>query len=118
MIESTQHQQDDIQEAHRERTTQDLDTEHLAADTAHRDLEGEPLYGLAAIAGHEGEAPIEESEEEQAEEEPGRVVEGSTNLTWGIVLGGALLLFLVAGILIWGVGVSYSAAIISQYPVK
>jgi len=111
MIESTRNQQDEIQEAHRERTTQDQDTAYLGLDE-------EPLYGLAAIAGHEGEAPIEESEEEQAAEEPGRAVEGSTNLTWGIVLGGALLLFLVAGILIWGVGVSYSAAIISQYPVK
>ena len=73
------------------------------------------LYGLAAI--DVGEAPIEESAEEEAAAEPGRVV-AETNLTWGIVLGGALLLFLVAGILIWGVGVSYSAAIISQYPVK
>ena len=108
MIESTQHQQDEIQEAHRDRTTQ---------DDAGTD-ESEPLYGLAPIAGHKGEAPVEESAEEEAEEEPGRVVEEGTNLTWGIVLGGALLLFLVAGILIWGVGVSYSAAIISQYPVK
>ena len=108
MIENTRNQQDEIQEAHRERTTQD------DAGTE----ESEPLYGLAPVAGHGGEAPIEESEEEQAEDEPGRVVESTTNLTWGIVLGGVLLLFLVAGILIWGVGISYSAAIISQYPVK
>ena len=108
MIESTRHQQDEIQEAHRERTTQ---------DDAGTD-ESEPLYGLAAVAGHQGEAPVEESEEEEAEEEPGRVVESSTNLTWGIVLGGVLLLFLVAGILIWGVGNTYTAAILSQYPVK
>lgn len=104
MIESTQHQQEEIQEAHRDR-----------ADVA--DV-GDPLYGLAAIAGHAGEAPVEESAEDEAAEEPGRAVEEGTNLTWGIVLGGALLLFLVAGILMWGVGFSYSAAIITQYPVK
>jgi hypothetical protein len=109
MIESTRHQQEEIQEAHRERTLQDQEGDNLYV---------EPLYGLASIAGHEGEAPVEESEEDQAEAEPGRAVEGSTNLTWGIVLGGALLLFLVAGILIWGVGLTYSAAIITQYPVK
>jgi len=105
MIEATQHQQADIKEAHRERS---------------EPLEGEPLYGLNPIAGHGGEAPIEESVEDEAEEEPGRAgaTEPSTNLVWGIILGGALLLFVVAAILIWGVGVSYSAAIITQYPVK
>lgn len=107
MIDATQHQQEDIQESHAERTTQS------EADTGG----GDPLYGLAAIAGHAGEAPVEESPEEEAEVEPGRPI-AETNLTWGIVLGGALLLFLVAGILIWGVGISYSAAIVTQYPVK
>jgi hypothetical protein len=34
------------------------------------------------------------------------------------VLGGALLLFMTAALLIYGVGVSYSAAIVTQYPVK
>ena len=103
-MKSTENQQEEIQEAHRDRAD--------AADV------GDPLYGLASVAGHQGEAPVEESAADEAAEEPGRHVEEGTNLTWGIVLGGALLLFLVAGILIWGVGVSYSAAIITQYPVK
>ena len=104
MIEATQHQQADIKEAHRERS---------------EPLVGEPLYGLNPIAGHEGEAPIEESVEDEAAEEPGRpAAEENTNLVWGIVLGGALLLFVVAAILIWGVGVTYSAAIVTHYPVK
>lgn len=109
MIEATQHQQEDIEEAHRERALNSV------ADV------GEPLYGLNAIAGHGGEAPVEESAEDEAAAEggrPGTGEESGTNLTWGIVLGGVLLLFLVAAILIWGVGPTYSAAILTQYPVK
>jgi hypothetical protein len=108
MIEDTQHHQEDIEEAHRERALNNV-------------VEvGEPLYGLNAIAGHEGEAPVEESAEDEAAAEGGRpgTGEGSTNLTWGIVLGGALLLFITAALLIYGVGISYSAAIVTQYPVK
>ena len=109
MIEQTQNQQGDIEQAHRERALNNV------ADV------GEPLYGLAAIAGHGGEAPVEQSAEDEAVSEggrPGAKVDEGTNLTWGIILGGALTLFLIAAILIWGVGTSYSAAILSNYPIK
>ena len=104
MLEDTEHQQPEIQEAHRERSVGG---------------EGEPMYGLAELAGHAGEAPVEESAEDELEAEPGQLlVDSATNLTWGIVLGGALLLFLTAAILLWGVGSTYGATIISNYPVK
>ena len=107
MIEDTQYRQGDIEEAHRDRALNEV------AEV------GEPLYGLNALAGHEGEAPVEESADEEAEAEGGRPGgDQGTNLTWGIVLGGALLLFVTAALLIYGVGVSYSAAIVTQYPVK
>jgi len=104
MLEATQYQQPEIQEAHRERS---------------EDGGKEPMYGLLELAGHAGEAPVEESAEDEAASEPGRLaVNDATNLTWGIVLGGALLLFLVAALLYYGVGPTYSAAILSNYPVK
>jgi hypothetical protein len=107
MIEDTQYRQEDVEEAHRERAQSNI------AEV------GEPLYGLNALAGHAGEAPVEESADEEAEAEGGRPGgDQGTNLTWGIVLGGALLLFITAALLIYGVGVSYSAAILTQYPVK
>jgi hypothetical protein len=107
MIEDTQYRQGDVEEAHRERALSNV------AEV------GEPLYGLNALAGHAGEAPVEESADEEAEAEGGRPGgDQGTNLTWGIVLGGALLLFITAALLIYGVGVSYSAAILTQYPVK
>ena len=106
MIEATRLEQDAIQESHRERG--------LGAA-----VEGaEPLYGLAPHPGHgASEAPIEESAEDEAAAEGQPVAEASTNMTWAIVLGGILLLFIVGAILIFGVGATYSAAIISQYPV-
>ncbi len=107
MIEDTQHHQKDIETAHRDRAMSNV------AEV------GEPLYGLNALAGHGGEAPVEESAEDEAAAEGGRPGgDEGTNLTWGIILGGALLLFMTAALLIYGVGVSYSAAILSQYPVK
>jgi hypothetical protein len=109
MIEQTRLQQGDIETAHRER-----------AMSNEGDV-GEPLYGLSALPGHGGEAPVEQSAEDEAVSEggrPGAAVDEGTNLTWGIILGGAMLLFLVAAILIVWIGPSYSAAIITQYPVK
>src|SRR5437763_1703173 len=79
----------------------------------------EPLYGLEPIAGGHGEAPIEESAAEEAEEEAGRPGEPQGyNLTWGIIFGGVLTLFLVATILILFVGQTYSANVVSNYPIK
>jgi hypothetical protein len=79
----------------------------------------EPLYGLEPIAGGHGEAPIEESAAEEAEEEAGRPGEPEGyNLTWGIIFGGVLTLFIVATILILFVGPTYSANVVTNYPIK
>ena len=97
--------QDDIQEAHEARE-----------EEAH-----EPLYGLAPEPGGGGpestgdpaqprvEVPVEEPEE------PG---ERTTNMTWGIVLGGVLLLALLATVLFLGLGSTYISTPFTQYPLK
>ncbi len=97
-----------------------------AIQSAHRDraraavgAEIEPLYGLEPIAGGEGEAPIEESAAEEAAAEAGRPGEVTgLNMTWGIILGGVLLLCLVVLLLYFGVGATYQADAVTHYPIK
>ncbi len=107
MDEETRFQQGDIQAAHRDRARGEYDGEAA------------PLYGLEPIAGGHGETPIEESPAEEAESEAGRPGEVSgLNMTWGIILGGVLVLFLVVLVLYFGVGATYQADIVTHYPVK
>lgn len=107
MDEETRFQQADIQAAHRDRARGEYGGEQ------------EPLYGLEPIAGGHGEAPIEESPAEEAETEAGRPGETTgLNMTWGIILGGVLLLFLIVLVLFYGVGQTYQADIVTHYPVK
>ncbi|HET7078389.1 MAG TPA: hypothetical protein VFM49_13190 [Chloroflexia bacterium] len=97
----------DIQAAHRDRARGEYGADE------------EPLYGLEALPGGHGEAPIEESVAEEAESEAGRPGEQpGLNLTWGIILGGVLLLVLITAVLFIGVGQTYQADIVTHYPVK
>src|SRR5438128_2724635 len=106
MDEETRFQEEEIQAAHRDR----------ARGVYGGDVE--PLYGLEPIAGGEGEVPIEESAAEEAEAEAGRPGEVTgLNLTWGIILGGVLLLVLVVLVLLFGVGSVYQADIVTRYPI-
>jgi len=103
----TRFTEEDIQEAHRDRARGEYGGD------------AEPLYGLEPIAGGHGEAPIEESAAEEAESEAGRPGEQpGLNMTWGIILGGVLLLFLIVLVLFFGVGQTYQADIVTHYPVK
>jgi len=97
--------QDEIQVAHEDRT-----------EEVH-----EPLYGLAPEPGGGGPASVGDVSQPSVEtpvEEPPEPGDTRLNMTWGIVLGGVLLLFLVAAILFVGVGNTYSSAPFTTYPLK
>src|SRR5437764_1554094 len=97
--------QDNIQAAHEER-------EHEAH---------EPLYGLAPEPGGGGPASVGDASQPQVEvpvEEPARPGDDRLNMTWAIVIGGVLLLFLVVIVLFYGVGTTYSSSPLSTYPLK
>ena len=105
MEQETRQQQNEIQTAHR-----------LRAVVAH-----EPLYGLAPEPGAGGPGSTGDPEQPRQEvpvEEPEAPGEDSTNLTWGIVFGGVLLLFLLTAILYFGIGSTYSSAPVTTYPLK
>jgi hypothetical protein len=105
MEERTRIKQADIQEAHEMRA---LEVE-------------EPLYGLAPEpggGGPESTGDIDQPRMEVPVEEPEEPYEHATNLTWGIVLGGVLLLFLVVAILYLGIGNTYSSQPFTTYPLK
>jgi uncharacterized integral membrane protein len=55
---------------------------------------------------------------EQPVEEPESAEDTRTNMTWGIVLGGVLLLFLLVAVLYLGIGNTYSSAPFTNYPLK
>ena len=97
--------QDRIQVAHEER---EKDTH-------------EPLYGLAPEPGGGGAASVGDSAQPNVEtpvEEPPDEDDNRTNLTWGIILGGILLLFVLTAILYLGIGNTYSSAPFTTYPLK
>jgi hypothetical protein len=98
--------QDEIQAVHEER-------EHAV---------GEPLYGLAPEAGEGGPESVggdqAQPRVEQPVEEPESAEDTRTNMTWGIVLGGVLLLFLLVAVLYLGIGNTYSSAPFTNYPLK
>ena len=97
--------QDSIQVAHEER---EEDTH-------------EPLYGLAPEPGGGGAASVGDSAQPNVEtpvEEPPDEDDNRTNLTWGIILAGVLLLFVLTAILYLGIGNTYSSAPFTTYPLK
>jgi hypothetical protein len=98
-------QQDEIQVAHEER--------RAGID--------EPLYGLAPEPGGGGPASVGDPNQPRVEvpvEEPEEPGETSINMTWGIILGGVMLLFLVVAILFLGIGDTYSSSPFTTYPLK
>ena len=105
MEQETRQLQNDIQVAHRLRAV----TEH------------EPLYGLAPEPGAGGPESTGDPDQPRLEvpvEEPERPGEDTMNLTWGIVFGGVLLLFLLTAVLYFGIGNTFVSAPFTTYPVK
>lgn len=97
--------QDRIQVAHEER----------------EDSEDEPLYGLAPEPGGGGPESVGDPAQPRVEvpvEEPPEPGDTSLNMTWGIVFGGVLILFLLVTVLILGIGNTYSSAPFTTYPLK
>ncbi len=103
---------------HEARLTQDR------LQIAHEDREAdihEPLYGLAPEPGGGGPASTGDSAQPSVEtpvEEPADEDDNRTNLTWGIIFGGVLLLFVLVAILFLGIGNTYSSAPFTTYPLK
>ncbi len=91
---------------------------------AHEDRENdahEPLYGLAPEPGGGGPRSVGDSAQPSVEvpvEEPADAEDQRTNLTWGIVFGGVLLLFVLAAVLYLAIGNTYSSAPLTNYPIK
>jgi len=102
----------------------------LQADVqrAHADREvsrngHEPLYGLAPEPGEGGPTSVESYDPSQPTveapvEEPAGPGDQRLNMTWGIVFGGILLLFILVTILFLGIGNTYSSAPFTTYPLK
>jgi hypothetical protein len=103
---------------HEARLTQDS----LQVAHANREQEvHEPLYGLAPEPGGGGPDSVGDGSQPSVEapvEEPAAAGDNRTNLTWGIVLGGVLLLFLLTAILYLGIGSTYSSSPLTNYPLK
>lgn len=82
----------------------------------------EPLYGLAPEPGQGGpESAAGDDSQPKLEapvEEPASGADHRLNMTWGIILGGVLLLFIVAAVLYLGIGNTYSSSPFTQYPLK
>ena len=97
--------QDEIQEAHEER----------------REEIREPLYGLAPEPGEGGPESVGDVAQPQVEvpvEEPESPTDTRLNMTWGIVFGGVLLLFVLVAVLFVSLGNTYSSAPFTTYPLK
>ena len=103
---------------HEARLTQDT---IQAAHEDRKDEVHEPLYGLAPEPGGGGPRSAGDSAQPAVEtpvEEPADEDDQRTNLTWGIVFGGVLLLFVIAAVLYLGIGNTYSSAPFTTYPLK
>ena len=89
---------------------------------AHKDRElevHEPLYGLAPEPGGGGPESVGDVAQPRVEvpvEEPAEPGDTSLNLTWGIVFGGVLLLFVLVAVLYVSLGNTYSSAPFTTYP--
>jgi hypothetical protein len=96
------------------------DNIQLAHDRRENDVH-EPLYGLAPEPGGGGARETGDPNQPVVEtpvEEPAEPGDDRINMTWGIVFGGVLLLFLIVAILYLGIGSTYSSSPLSTYPVK
>jgi hypothetical protein len=106
MEQETEALQSNIQEAQRER-----------AHNGH-----EPLYGLAPEPGEGGPASVggdrAQPNVEVPVEEPAGPGDERVNMTWGIVLGGVLLLVILVAVLFLGIGSTYSSSPFTTYPLK
>jgi len=81
----------------------------------------EPLYGLAPEPGGGGPQSVHDPSQPYMEvpvEEPAEPGERTVNMTWGIVLGGVLLLFLITAILFLGLGNTYVSVPWTTYPLR
>ena len=91
---------------------------------AHNDRKNEvhePLYGLAPEPGGGGPQSVGDSAQPTIEapvEEPAAPGDDRINLTWGIVFGGVLILFMLTAILYLGIGSTYSSSPFTTYPLK
>lgn len=103
---------------HEARLTQD------SIQVAHGDRENEvhePLYGLAPEPGAGGPQSVGDGSQPSIEtpvEEPAAPGDDRINLTWGIVIGGVLILFVLTAILYLGIGNTYSSSPLTTYPLK
>ena len=83
--------------------------------------EHEPLYGLAPEPGGGGPGSVGDPAQPGVEmpvEEPAEEGDDRLNMTYGIIFGGILVLFLVVAILYLGIGDTYSSTPFTQYPLK
>ena len=81
----------------------------------------EPLYGLAPEPGEGGPGSTGDPAQPGVEmpvEEPGDEGDTRINMTWGLIIGGVLVLFLLTAVLYLGIGNTYSSAPFTTYPVK
>ncbi len=103
---------------HEARLTQDS---IQAAHELRRVSAHEPLYGLAPEPGEGGPESASDSSQPQVEmpvEEPASAYDQRPNMTWGIILGGVLMLFILVAVLYFGIGNTYSSSPFTQYPLK
>lgn len=92
-----------------------------AAHSNREDEVHEPLYGLAPEPGAGGPQSVGDGAQPSVEtpvEEPAAPGDERTNLTWGIVIGGVLILFVLTAILYLGIGNTYSSSPFTNYPLK
>lgn len=103
---------------HEARLTQDR---LQVAHEQRRDDTHEPLYGLAPEPGSGGPRSAGDPSQPSVEtpvEEPAEAGDTRINMTWGIVFGGVLLLFVLAAVLYLGIGSTYSSSPFTSYPLK
>ena len=103
---------------HEARLTQDR------IQAAHNNREHEvhePLYGLAPEPGEGGPQSVGDPSQpgiETPAEEPADAGDTRVNMTWGIIFGGLLLLFILTAALYLVIGNTYSSSPFTQYPLK
>lgn len=81
----------------------------------------EPLYGLAPEPGEGGPESVGDPNQPYVEapvEEPESPYDDRVNMTWGIILGGVLVLAIIVAVLYLGIGNTYSSQPFTTYPVK